>query len=422
MGTSGCRAVAIDDEETQVGESACVFAESIIEGNSVTQDPRDWWYSVEKALHLLCQQIDPLEVAAIAVDGTSGTILLSDASGIPLTPALMYNDARAAAQARQLTSISQPPTGAQGATSALAKLMWLHQHHQDGNAAWLQHQSDWVTTQLCGRAGITDYNNALKLGYDAARLAWPEWINNAPVRHDLLPAVGAPGDVIGTITNAIASTFGFNPNTSVTLGTTDSVAAFIAAGADETGDAVTSLGSTLVLKLLSDQAVFSEPHGVYSHRLGDRWLVGGASNSGGAVLLNHFTIEQIETMTPLIDTARPTGLKYYPLATTGERFPVNDPQLKSRIEPVPDDALIFFQALLEGIATIEARGYRLLADLGAPYPTRVLSSGGGAKNQGWTQIRQQLLGVPVTQAKSTDAAYGAALLARTGHKKKPLPK
>ena len=67
-------------------------------------------------------------------------------------------------------------------------------------------------------------------------------------------------------------------------GTTDSIAAFLAAGARETGDAVTSLGSTLAIKLLSDTFADDAARGVYSHRLGDRWLVGGASNAGCAVL------------------------------------------------------------------------------------------------------------------------------------------
>ncbi len=79
-------------------------------------------------------------------------------------------------------------------------------------------------------------------------------------------------------------------------GTTDSNAATLAAGASEIGDAVTSLGSTLVLKILSDRPVNAPQYGVYSHRLGDHWLVGGASNSGGAVTAAHFTPEEMRRL------------------------------------------------------------------------------------------------------------------------------
>ena len=115
---------------------------------------------------------------------------------------------------------------------------------------------------------------------------------------------------------------------------------------------------------------------------------------------------------PRLDPARPTGLDYYPLPGTGERFPVADPDLAPRLEPRPADAAQFLQGMLEGIAAIEARGYALLAELGGPPLRRVLSLGGGARNAAWTAIRQHRLGVPVTLAQTDEAAYGCARLAR----------
>ena len=52
------------------------------------------------------------------------------------------------------------------------------------------------------------------------------------------------------------------------------MAAFLAAGLREVGEAVTILGSTLALKLLSRHRVDDLKLGVYSQRLGDCWLVG----------------------------------------------------------------------------------------------------------------------------------------------------
>ena len=75
------------------------------------------------------------------------------------------------------------------------------------------------------------------------------------------------------------------------------------------------------------------------------------------------------------------------------------------------DQLQFFTIKL-GLDTTRA----LLAELGATPLRRVETAGGGAKNPAWTHIRQRLLGVPVTRAAHTGAAYGAALLARDGQK------
>jgi sugar (pentulose or hexulose) kinase len=102
------------------------------------------------------------------------------------------------------------------------------------------------------------------------------------------------------------------------------------------------------------------------------------------------------------------------LPAPGERFPHNDPALAPRLQPRPDDDVRFLHGLLEGIARIEQGGYRRLAELGAPYPRRVLSVGGGAENPVWTALRTRLLGVPVLRAASTAAACGSARLALGG--------
>jgi hypothetical protein len=107
-------------------------------------------------------------------------------------------------------------------------------------------------------------------------------------------------------------------------------------------------------------------------------------------------------------------LHFYPLPGPGERFPRNEPNLAPRLTPRPDDDALFLQGLLEGLAAIEWAGYRLLARLGAPYPSRVWTAGGGAANLAWTAIRARLVGVPVVRARHSEAAYGAALLARQG--------
>ncbi|HID81848.1 MAG TPA: carbohydrate kinase, partial [Thiotrichales bacterium] len=184
-------------------------------------------------------------------------------------------------------------------------------------------------------------------------------------------------------------------------------------GASHSGDAVTSLGSTLVIKLISDKPVYSANYGIYSHRLGDQWLVGGASNSGGAALKKYFNQQEMDALTPQLKPQHPTELNYYPLPGTGERFPFNDPNMKAKINPVAD-RLKFFQGLLESIARIEKMGYEKLSELGCKYPERIFTTGGGAKNSAWREIRSSVLQRPVLIPEQTDAAFGSALLARRG--------
>ncbi len=247
------------------------------------------------------------------------------------------------------------------------------------------------------------------------RREWPAWFEALGVRLDLLPRVQAPGTVFAAIEPGVADELGVARTVVVVAGTTDGCAGFFATGAGEIGEAVTSLGSTLVLKLVSDRPVFAPAYGIYSHRWGERWLVGGASNTGGAVLNALFGAERLEGLSAmLVDPEMPTGLDYYPLTVPGERFPISNPALPPRLSPRPESEAVFFQGVLEGIAAIEAQGYGRLLAMGADPVRSIRTVGGGAGNAAWTRIRRRVVGVPLEEAASQEAAAGTARLARQG--------
>ena len=408
IGTSGVRAMAVGANGAILGEARTVLATPDRDGARLSQDSALWWAAVESSLGSLLGTISAGDVAAIAVDGTSGTMLAIDAAGEALGPGRMYNDGAAVDAAALIGRIAPKTSAAHGVTSGLAKAIDLVALKPDR----ILHQADWVAGRLAGRFDLTDENNALKTGYDPVARAWPDWIAETGFDRALLPRAVAPGTALGPIAPAMAARFALPPTVLIVAGTTDGCASFLATGADAAGDAVTALGTTMTVKLLSDMPIFSPAHGIYSHRIGDRWLAGGASNSGGAALLQFFSADEIAALERRIDPAQPTGLDYYPLPKPGERFPVADPSLEPRVTPRPPDDAVFLQGLLEGIAGIEAMGYGLLAELGGPRLRRVISVGGGAKNGKWTEIRARKLGVEVSTAVTDEAAYGTARLAR----------
>jgi D-ribulokinase len=414
LGTSGVRSCAVDKSGRLLGMAAAPMEAPRQLGATVEQDPAVWWAATVMAIRSLGQSLDLAAVRRMAVDGTSGTLLLIDADGCPRSPGLMYNDARSVAAAARIKSVAPPESGAHGASAALAKLLHLVSGGKIPDVRYAVHQADWIAGRLTGRFGVSDENNALKLGYDPMARDWPQWLDALGVPRVLLPTVHTPGTLLGPLNRSSAEELGLTPGIDVRLGTTDGVAAFLATRATTPGDAVTSLGSTLVIKLLSDRPLFAPAQGVYSHRLGERWLAGGASNSGGAALLVHFTVERMTELSTQLRPDRPTGLDYYPLPAPGERFPIADAAMQPRVSPRPQDDAEFLQGLLEGIASIEALAYGRLHDLGAPPLRRVITIGGGARNSAWQIIRERQLGVPVTAAECAEAAYGTALLALHG--------
>ena len=404
FGTSGARAIAIDEEQNIVATKQSNF----------TQTPPDKLAQTwQKTLYNLIAQIPEAvrkQLQAIAINGTSSTVLLCDATGKPITAPLLYNDARGKELLEQIKIIAPDNHVVVSATSSLAKLWWWQQQPYFKQARYLLHQADWLAWLLHGKLGISDYHNALKLGYDVDNLCYPDWLQNLPFNY-LYPQVLTPGAVIGTVTPEKGDRFNLPANCLVRAGTTDSIAAFLASGASRGGEAVTSLGSTLVLKLLSQTKITAANYGIYSHRLGKLWLTGGASNTGGAVLKYFFSNQQLQTLSAQIDPQIESPLEYYPLLEPGDRFPIDDPNLPPKLEPRPENPVDFLHGLLESIARIEARGYQKLQELGADRLTEVYTAGGGANNSTWQKIRQRYLNVPINPANNTEAAYGTALLA-----------
>lgn len=402
VGTSGLRLAALgDDGECLWLEKASWPAPPATDGHE--QDPAGWWAAFDALMRRLGAQGRLADIASIAFAGTSGTVLTVAEDGTAEGTALMYDDPQGGDQLAALRALDLDPDAQ---LSALARWRFLAEARgQPGRPA---SQADWFVQRLTGRH-VSDSNNALKWGFDAVAERWP-----APLADRFgarLPEVHRPGTAIAPVTPDLARRWGLAANVIVAAGTTDSMAALWASGATEEGDGVTSLGSTLALKLISTRPVSDAASGVYSHRFGERFAVSGASNTGGRVLAAFFDSEALARLSESIDPEAPDTLGYWPLVGRGERFPVAAPAMSPRLTPRPADSALFLAGMLRGIARIEALGYRRFAALGGTPLRRVLSSGGGAQNPVFARIRERALGVPVTRAAHTEAAVGAARLA-----------
>ena len=404
FGTSGARAIAIDRQGNIIETQQSSF------GNIPSDKLATVWK--DTLFELIDRVSAPVRknIRAIAINGTSSTVLLCDAAGKVIAEPLLYNDSRGKIVLEQIKNIAPTNHVVVSATSSLAKLFWWSEQSYFSEAKYLLHQADWLAYLLHGKLGISDYHNALKLGYDVDNLCYPDWLQNLAF-NQLYPQVLTPGTSIERVLKANCDRLNLPDNCVIKAGTTDSIAAFLASGASQPGDAITSLGSTLVLKLLSRTKVTAAEFGIYSHKLGKLWLAGGASNTGGAVLKHFFSEEQLIQLSSQINPNLVSPLKYYPLLLPGDRFPINDPNLQPQLEPRPHQPVEFLHGLLESMSRIEALGYQKLQNLSSQKLTSVYTAGGGAKNAVWQKIRQRYLEVPVIAAQQTEAAYGTALLA-----------
>ncbi len=125
VGTSAVRCVAVDAQDSIVAQARQPLPPPLVTGSRVTQDPRLWWDATETAVMQTVAAVSAERIAAIAVDGTSGTVLLTDAQGTPQTEGWLYNDASCVAEATRIAAVAPRDSPARGASSPLARLLHL---------------------------------------------------------------------------------------------------------------------------------------------------------------------------------------------------------------------------------------------------------------------------------------------------------
>ncbi|PSK99314.1 sugar (pentulose or hexulose) kinase [Murinocardiopsis flavida] len=413
IGTQSVRVLAVTGDGDVVGSGTAPL-HSIRSGDGGHEQlPDEWWRALGTAAREAAAGIDPARLRAVALCATSGTVLLTDTGGAPVGPALMYNDARAEAEARRAASghatwrrlgyTMQPTWG-------LPKLLWLLGRHPGRHL--LAHQADHLTARLTGHRTPADSSHALKTGYDVAADRWPtEVLDTLGVDPAVLPDVVAPGTVVGRIGAAAAEHTGLPEGLAVKAGMTDGCAAQIAAGALAPGQWNSVLGSTLVLKGVTPELLIDPGGALYNHRHPDGgWLPGGASNVGAAAVAARFPGADLAALdAAAAQRPHPRGL-VYPLTGHGERFPFVHPGARPFATAAFADDVDHYNAVLHGVAYIERLSLDRLAALGARVE-ELSFTGGGARSPQWTRLRADVLQKPVRIPAQPEPAFGMAVLA-----------
>ncbi|MCX4969288.1 FGGY family carbohydrate kinase [Streptomyces sp. NBC_00654] len=405
LGTQSVRAVIASDSGKILGSGSAPLT-GVRDGVRHEQLPDHWWTAVCAAARQALR--DCPAPRALAVCSTSGTVLLTDRTGRPLTPALMYDDGRAGAEAVRART---PPAW------ALPKVMWLlAEYGGRDDGARVTHQADFVVARLAGHPLATDSSHALKTGYALEREDWPHGrLAGLGLPEGLFPPVVRPGRRIGTVGAAAAAETGIAVGTPVIAGMTDGCAAQIASGALTIGSWNAVLGTTLVLKGVTREPVTDPTGALYNHRAPDgNWLPGGASGAGGGALTAAFPGADPARLDEAAAAGGPGDVVAYPLAAHGERFPFLAPGAHGFLLGEPASDAEHWAALLTGVGLVERLCLDYLDLLGAPVRGPLTFTGGAVRSDHWNRLRTDILGRTVRIPHHTEPALGMAVLAAYG--------
>ncbi|WP_210408341.1 FGGY-family carbohydrate kinase [Allokutzneria sp. NRRL B-24872] len=412
LGTQGVRAVVSDLGGHVLGQGHAPLA-SHREGDRHEQDAEQWWSAVgtavRSALDTALDRAPKWPVLAVSTCATSGTVVLTDDKLRPTSPALMYDDLRARdhdvldkidAKVWERLAVRPQPSW------ALGRIAWLRDRVPDGTVL---HQADFVTGRLAGRAVAADTSHALKSGADPVTQTWPEDVLGAL---GPLPELTKPGAVLGEVCAEAAEHTGLPVGTPIIAGMTDGCAAQLATGALDVGSWNSVLGTTLVVKGVTERRIADPDGSVYSHLSPDgHWWPGGASSIGAGVLGSEFPGQDLAELDARAPLREALGCVSYPLAGRGERFPFVRPDAEGFTLGEPRDELERYAAVLQGVAFVERLCFEHVAGLGAPVGDTIRVTGGAVRSAAWTQLRADVLGRSLELPEVAQPAFGMAVLA-----------
>ena len=361
----------------------------------LTQDPQSWLTAMDGHFAHARNEArkQNLVIAGASISATSGTLVLTDSNGKPIADAAMYNDGRAA----------NPLARAEKIISEVGAGTYL-----------FAHTPEYTVAHLTGQplsAVATDWSHAMKTGVDLHSKSWSATATDTAQKSSItLPSVVAPGSLLGRTTDGDIPLY---------AGMTDGCTAQISVGATSIGSAVSTLGTTLVLKVVGDKEIAGP--GFYSHLLPkERWLGGAASNLGGISFEKYQS--EIKSWDQKAAAHGPASFAIYPLVGTGERFPVANKDMKCVATGSPQNEADEYRAILEGIAFAERYAFEILESAGAQISGAIYSAGGGSRSVIWSEIRATVMNRPIATVKDSGSDIGAAMIAAAAHRGGDLAK
>ncbi|QGV81466.1 xylulokinase [Streptomyces ficellus] len=381
-------------------------------------DPEQWWRALVAAVAQALRGADARAVTGIAVAGQQHGLVVLDASGRPLRPALLWNDTRSAPQAAALTERLGPDgwlarTGSVPVASmTAAKWQWLRENEPRaaGGAAAVRLPHDFLTERLCGVAATDPGDASGTCWYGTVTGAYdPELLGLLGLDAALLPPVARTGATrVGSLTGGAARELGLAEGIAVAAGTGDNMAAAVGLGLGGRG-----LLDHPVVSLGTSGTVFAATRA----RPATAALAGFAATDGtflplGCTLNCTLAVDKVAALLGLDrEDAEPGGEAVLLPYLDGERtpdLPGASGLLTGLRHATTRQQLL--GAAYEGAAFTVLRALGALPRTGEGVPLRLI--GGGARGRTWVETVRRLSGRPVVLPRTAElVAVGAAALA-----------
>lgn len=389
------------------------------------QDPEDSYRAfVENIRELLkTTNIDPHDIAALALDAATHTAVLLDERDQPVRRAIYWTDTRAREQAAQLKTsmgdaIMHESYNSVSSLWTLPQLMWLKENDPDTmrKTKKILAMKDYVRYRLTGDY-VTDTIEAMGfMLLDAQNNRWSEMLCGlAGISTSMMPPLVSSTRILSPLTAQAREDTGLTAKTAVIAGATDTVMEVFAAGAVREGQATVKLATAGRICAVTDHAVVDPRLVTYRHVVSGLWYPGTATKSCAASYRwyrDSFGGNFRELDKQATSAGRGSeGLFFHPYLQ-GEITPYLDDHLRASFTGFTGNhtKAHFARAVLEGVGYSMKDSYETLKSMNIA-PQTAVGIGGGMQSPVWRQILADMLNIPLTTVKHVDSSLGSAMLA-----------
>ena len=427
IGTSGVKALLIDQNQTLVGSTASSLKVSRPYLGWSEQQPDDWIKACEHAIEQL-KTVHPMpfsKLKGISFSGQMHGATLLDRNNKVLRPCILWNDTRSHLEAAELDTnpLFRKLSGNivfPGFTAP--KLMWVARHEPEtfSKVAKVLLPKDYIAWWLSGEH-VTDMSDASGTSWlDVNKRQWSQRLLDASgMRLDQMPRLVEGSEAIGTLRKDLAKRWGLANPPIIAAGAGDNAASAIGMGIIKEGQAFLSLGTSGVLFAATDGYKPNAESAVHTfcHALPNTWHQMGVILSASDALNWHSKVtgrsaEALDAELPS-EPSGPSTVQFLPYLA-GERTPHNDANVRGAFIGLSHETtrVELTQSVMEGVAFAIRDNLEALRQAGSEL-TDIIAVGGGSKSLFWLKTLANTLNKRILVPASGDfgAAFGAARLA-----------
>lgn len=418
LGTGSVKAAVLSDDGVVLAKASRAYAVQAPRPGWAESDPQEW---LDATLDVVGQVLDATgeTPATVGFSGQMHGVVLADANGRPLRPAILWADSRTAHEADRMardlpdelmSRLGSRPVAGFAATT----LAWLGAHESEvlARASRVLQPKDWLRVALGGEVATEPSDASGTLLFDVAAGQWsPEAVAWAGVSPDVLPPVRASQSGAGTVRVR-------GHEIPAAVGGADTACVVVGLGLGP-GEGFTAVGSGSQTVRLMDEPLLDATLRTHTFCVAGEprsgWYRIGAVQSAGITLtaalawLGASVEEATAALAPGVQPDDPIFVPYL----SGERTPFMTPTLRGSWHglSLATDRAALLRSVLEGVAQAVALGVEAVQGSGAALTSPVPLVGGGTHDPAFRQLLADATGLALAVAEAPDAAVvGAALL------------